>query len=90
MGQRQGHLVTNLLSRVCKCGKCAAMATLCHPPIACRSLDQWIRRCRRRWWSHAAGTDGIALHKRNKMPDTSMRRKKEWRGKNTKEIKTNM
>ena len=24
----------------CMCCKCAAMATLCHPPVACRSPDQ--------------------------------------------------
>lgn len=75
MGQRKGHLVTNLLSRACECGKCAAVASLCHPPIACRSPDRWIRRCRRRRWSHAAGTDGTVLRKRNKRPGASMRRK---------------
>lgn len=37
MEQRGGHLVTNLLPSVCKC---AAVATLYHPPIACRSPDQ--------------------------------------------------
>lgn len=81
MGQRKGHLVTNLLSRACECGKCAAVASLCHPPTACRSPDRWIRRCRRRRWSHAAGTDGTVLRKRNKRPGENMRRKeKEMEG----------
>lgn len=90
MGQREGHLVTNLLSRVCKCCKCAAMATLYHPPKACRSPDQWIRRCQRRRWSHAAGTDGTALRKRNKRPDTSMHGERNEGEKTQKEIKADM
>lgn len=47
-------------------------ATLCHPPVACRSPDQQIRRCRRKRWSRAAGTGGTAPRKRNKRPDASM------------------
>lgn len=80
MGQRKGHLVTNLLSRACECGKCAAVASLCHPPIACRSPDRWIRRCRRRRWSHAAGTDGTVLRKRNKRPGAGMRQEEKETG----------
>lgn len=39
MEHRGGHLVTNLLPSMCKCCKCAAVASLYHPPIACRSPD---------------------------------------------------
>lgn len=80
MGQRKGHLVTNLLSRACECGKCAAAASLCRPPTACRSPDRWIRRCRRRRWSHAAGTDGTVRRKRNKRPGANMRREEKETG----------
>lgn len=67
---------TNLLSK--EGMKCvgAALASLCHPPVACRSPDHLIKSCQRRKWSHGAETDGTASRKRNKRPDATTTKKK--------------
>lgn len=50
------------------------MASLCHPPVACRSPDHLIKSCQRRKWSHGVVTGGTESRKRNKRPDAKKKK----------------